>query len=228
MDETTSISAVTLLKAAQSDMERINRFALEPLSAEQVFTFKVNACDDQIDRDNERFTPQTLRQLAKLYIGKTVIFDHKWSAEDQTARIYDAAVVEEAGVTRLQVMCYMLQNDRTQSTIDAINGGILREVSVGCAIGKRTCSICGGNYSECGHKRGERYGGAVCSVLLEDATDAYELSFVAVPAQPGAGVTKNAGVQLLKTDAQQEAAQKHRNHQTQRAKARLQMYQKFI
>lgn len=228
MDVTTKSSAVMLAKASEDDLAKINSIALEPLTAEQVFVFKVNACDDQVDRDFEQFTPSTLRQLAKLFVGKTVIFDHEWSARKQTARIYAASVKQEDGIQRLQMRCYMMQNEQTQPTIDAIKGGILREVSVGCAVAKRTCSICGGEYRSCGHKRGEKYGGVMCSVLLEEAVDAYELSFVAVPAQSGAGVTKNAGVQLLKTDAQQEAAQKHRNHQTQRAKAKLQMYQKFI
>lgn len=228
MEETTKSSVVMPAKASEGDLAEINALALEPLTAEQVFTFKVNACDDQVDRDFEQFTPDTLRQLAKLYVGKTVIFDHEWSAEHQTARIYSASVKQEDGIHRLQMCCYMLQNEKTQPTIDAIRGGILREVSVGCSIAKRTCSICGGDYCRCGHQRGEKYGGALCSVLLEDAVDAYELSFVAVPAQRSAGVTKGASVQLLRTDAQLEAEQADREQHRKRAKARLQMYQKFI
>ena len=42
----------------------------------------------------------------------------------------------------------------------------------------------------CGHQPGKKYGGRLCYTLLEDPTDAYEWSFVAVPAQPAAGVTK--------------------------------------
>jgi len=37
------------------------------------------------------------------------------------------------------------------------------------------------------------YDGTSCIVSLSNATDAYEVSFVAVPAQPGAGVTKTYG-----------------------------------
>ena len=40
-------------------------------------------------------------QLAKLYIGKTVLLDHVWSAKSQTARIYNAYVSGEGDVKRL-------------------------------------------------------------------------------------------------------------------------------
>ena len=50
------------------------------------------------------------------------------------------------------------------------------------------CSICGEDINTCAHKKGEVYGGKVCCAELVNAQDAYEWSFVAVPAQPRAGV----------------------------------------
>ena len=56
--------------------------------------------------------------------------------------------------------------------------------------------MCGADQREkpCGHKKGRYYGGKGAKVLcyhsLEEPTDAYEWSFVAVPAQPKAGVVK--------------------------------------
>lgn len=53
------------------------------------------------------------------------------------------------------------------------------------------CAICGAERGQdCGHKPGEIYDGARCFFELEEAVDAYEFSFVAVPAQPRAGVVK--------------------------------------
>ena len=43
-----------------------------------------------------------------------------------------------------------------------------------------------------GHIKGEKYDGKPCVGDLIDPTDAYEFSFVAVPSQRGAGVTKSA------------------------------------
>ena len=55
------------------------------------------------------------------------------------------------------------------------------------------CSICGEDINTCAHKKGEVYGGKVCCAELVNAQDAYEWSFVAVPAQPRAGVLKRCG-----------------------------------
>ena len=44
-----------------------------------------------------------------------------------------------------------------------------------------------------GHVKGEDVDGVPCVGNLDDPKDAYEWSFVAVPAQRGAGVTKSAG-----------------------------------
>ena len=57
------------------------------------------------------------------------------------------------------------------------------------------CSVCGCDRTrnDCGHEKGREYGGQLCWADLEGARDAYEFSFVAVPAQPAAGVVKSAG-----------------------------------
>ena len=45
--------------------------------------------------------------------------------------------------------------------------------------------------SRCAHEKGREYGGKLCWADLVHATDAYEWSFVAVPAQKNAGVMKS-------------------------------------
>lgn len=182
-------------EASQEDVTRINRQTLVALKAEDVFTFRIAACDDQPDRDNEQFTAACLQGLAKLYVGKTVIMDHNWSAACQTARIYDAAVEPSGKANRLVLSAYMLRNDATAPVIASIEGGILREVSVGCRVAKAICPICGTNKREkwCEHLPGAVYGGVKCIVQLEKPTDAYEVSFCAVPVQPAAGVVKAYG-----------------------------------
>ena len=175
---------------SDEELTLINAQALKVLSAEEVFVFRIAAADDKIDRDFERFMPDTLRQLAKLYVGKTMIMDHSWSAGNQTARIYAADVEEADGVTRLILRAYMLRTAETAETIASIEGGILREVSVGCSVKEVRCSICGERYYSCDHRKGMEYDGNLCHGELRDAEDAYEVSFVAVPAQRGAGVTK--------------------------------------
>ncbi len=178
------------------ELPLINAQSLRELSEEEVFAFRVCAADDRVDRDFERFPPETLRGLAPLFVGRTMIMDHVWSAAGQTARIYAADVEQGAdGVSRLILRAYMLRLPATESAIAAIEGGILREVSVGCAIGKAVCSVCGADkrVAWCEHRPGAEYDGKTCHVDLCGAEDAYEVSFVAVPAQRAAGVVKQYG-----------------------------------
>lgn len=176
----------------EGDLAKINAQALRELKSEEVFAFRLAACDNQVDREFERFADETLEGLAKLYVGKPVLRDHNWSACTQTARVYDAQVVADGDVKRLVLSCYMVRTASTADTIAAIEGGILRECSVGCTVRRVTCSICGANQRTtiCEHWGGLEYDGKTCHFDLVDACDAYEVSLVAVPAQPEAGVVK--------------------------------------
>ena len=171
-------------------LEKINRQSRAALTAEQVYCFSVRLCDDRPDRDNERFDTDALPRLAELFIGKTGICDHSWSAKDQVARIFDARTEPEGEATILRAWAYMLRGEHTDPIIANIEAGIHREVSVGCAMPKTRCSVCGAAYGSCEHRKGEVYGGPTCCCVLSEPVDAYEFSFVAVPAQPAAGVMK--------------------------------------
>ena len=72
----------------EAELEQINEFSRKKLEAEEVYTFAVRLCDNEVDRDGERFEGETLEELAKLFVGKTGIFDHQWTAAGQMARLY--------------------------------------------------------------------------------------------------------------------------------------------
>jgi hypothetical protein len=195
------------------DLAAISQFSRKPLTAEEVYTFALRLCDNQTDRDGEYFDREGLETLAELFVGKTGIFDHIWSAKDQTARLYRAQVVEEPGVITeagepgcyLKGWAYLLRTPDNASLIQEIEGGIKKEVSVGCAVAEQVCSICGHDIRDrglCCHRKGEIYDGQRCMVKLAHPTDAYEWSFVAVPAQPKAGVVKSYGGTLRQVLAQ--------------------------
>lgn len=192
---------LSLKKAdAAADIELINRYSVKKLTPEEVYCFSLVLCDNDVDRDMERFTDTALEGLARLFLGKTGITDHRWSAENQFARLYHTETEVVKGKKNslgeplrvLRGRAYMLRNETTQPTIDAIEGGILKEISVGCAMSTATCSICGSDYGCCDHRKGETYNKRLCVCELSNPMDAYEFSFVAVPAQRGAGVTKTA------------------------------------
>lgn len=203
----TQVAATGVATAAQ--LEAINAQAKAQLTAEQVYVFSLRLCDDQIDRDMERFDTQALPGLAKLFIGKTGIVDHQWSSKGQVARIFEAQVVKDEDVTYIKAWAYIRRGGNGEEVIADIEAGIKKEVSVGCAMGRAICSICGGEYGSCGHQKGEHYDGALCCVILKEPMDAYEFSFVAVPAQRDAGVIKglSSGSRCLKDLAEEFGAQ---------------------
>ena len=174
-------------------LEAINAQAKAQMKAEQVYVFSLRLCDDQVDRDNERFATAALPGLAKLFIGKTGIVDHRWSAENQVARIFGTQVVTEGGISYIKAWAYIRRGGANDEIIADIEAGIKKEVSVGCAMGMAACSVCGSEYGTCGHCKGETYDGQVCCAILKEPMDAYEFSFVAVPAQRDAGVLKGMG-----------------------------------
>lgn len=182
------------------DLTLINKLSRKTLTAEDVYIFPVVMCDNEVDRDLERFTADTLKELADMYVGTTVITDHKPMASNQRARIFATSLETNESVkvengeplTKLIARVYMLNNQANEDVIANIEAGVLKEVSVGCNVARAECSICGKEFygPDCGHIKGKMYGEKLCVVRLQNAKDAYELSFVAVPAQRGAGVTK--------------------------------------
>lgn len=182
-------------------LAKINKFTHRELSADEVYVFPVILCDNEIDRDNEAFSIEALQKLAKLYIGKTGIFDHNPKGSNQTARIFDTEVITDLArntksgeaYTYLKATAYMVKTSANQDLIKEIDAGIKKEVSVSCSVEKHICSICGTNnkVKNCSHKKGRLYNGRKCYIILDNPTDAYEWSFVAVPAQVNAGVTKH-------------------------------------
>ena len=187
----TSAAGVGVPDAGQ--LEKINALAKGSLTEEQVYVFSVKLCDDQVDRDFERFDTAALPELAKMFVGKSGIVDHRWSAEGQLARIFDTEILEENGVTGIKAWAYIRRGGAGDEWIADIEAGIKKEVSVGCAMGRSVCSVCGGEYGSCGHRKGEYYEGELCCAVLKEPVDAYEFSFVAVPAQREAGVLKGMG-----------------------------------
>lgn len=190
-----------ILKAAEvgrqtveaEDLALINKQTLRELGPEEVFVFRLAACNNQVDRDFERFTDRALEALAPMFVGKSVLMDHTWRAGSQTARVYEAQVENAGTMKRLVLRCYMPRIEKNMDTINAIEMGIMRECSVGCALEDAVCSICGANQTKtcCAHVPGREYDGQMCTISLDNPTDAYEVSLVAVPAQPEAGVVKS-------------------------------------
>ncbi len=193
-------SGISPCTVTDEELKLINKLTVKELSAEDVYTFNVILCDNEVDRDCERFDIAALEKLAELFVGVTGIFDHNPGSGNQTARIFTASCERVAGkITScgdeyicVKAKAYMPRTDKNADLIKEIDAGIKKEVSVSCAVNRFICSVCGEDMrsGKCPHKKGESYSGKVCHCILSDITDAYEWSFVAIPAQINAGVTK--------------------------------------
>ncbi|MDR2687404.1 MAG: hypothetical protein LBB75_06600, partial [Oscillospiraceae bacterium] len=115
---------------AQEDLALIHRWTRRELAADEVYVFQANLCDNEIDRDGERFTRAALEKLAELLVGKTGLFDHSGKSGDQVMRIYAAQALED--VTRanslgepycaLNARAYLLRGGENEALIRAIDG----------------------------------------------------------------------------------------------------------
>lgn len=186
----------------ENQLELINQYTRRALTLEEVFVFSIILCDNEIDRDLERFPTESLEKLGDLFLGMTGVFDHTPKAENQSARIFEARLDVSGEVNSLgepycclKAWAYMVRCDKNNDLILEIDAGIKKEVSVGCAVESILCSVCHQDQKtgSCNHQKGSVYDGQMCHHLLINPTDAYEWSFVAVPAQKKAGVVKRHG-----------------------------------
>ena len=188
----------------EAELKAINKYTMDPLAADEVFTFKAVLCDNDVDRVFDQFTQKALQDMQKLFLGKTVIKDHHRSTDGQVARIYATELVQGSKTmksgelyTQLVAHCYMVRTASNADLIAEIKGGIKKEGSVGFAPESAICSICGTDNvkSYCRHWPGKAYdkdgGKETCTFKLTGVKDAYEFSLVAVPAQRAAGVSKS-------------------------------------
>ena len=145
---------------------------------EEDYTFTIKLCDNKIDKNYERFSSGCLEKMAKMFVGKS-----GYVGENQVAKITSVEVVKEKFPYDrwLKATATMPRTRGSEKLIEQIERGEKKEVSIGCSIKTRTCSICKDTEGKCNHKPGEYYNGILCYVTLDDPQDVYEWAFVERP-----------------------------------------------
>ena len=171
-----------------NDLALINSMAHKNYSAGEVYIFSVVLCDNDVDKDFEYFDSDALEKLAGMFVGVMGIYDSDPFKENQNPRIYRCRTEKlstkqtayGAEYVRLVADAYIPVSEANKNLISTIDSGIKKEVSIGCGIGKCSCSICTENMRTggCKHKKGKIYNGKVCCGILKSPTDAYEWAFV--------------------------------------------------
>lgn len=193
----------------------INRFALVPLSAAEVYVRGVRLANDAYDRTYERFPREYLERFAETLPGKALLLSHQ-TGSVPLGLWFDAGVrasrAGEPGEWSLEAWFYLPVTPENQPIRAAIDAGVLRYCSIGYRYDQLRCDGCGLSYFECPHYRGQplpgggratfSYGGELAKV------EAREGSLVYLGAQYGAEVIKEESVEgsdLLKRIEQGEA-----------------------
>jgi hypothetical protein len=116
----------------------------------------------------------------------------------------------------------MARTESNKDLITDIEAGIKKELSVSLRIGGAICSICKMDQFQtmCKHWPGREYDGQTCHMQLTDPKDAYEVSFVAVPAQADAGVIKE--FQKAEDSPTEEQQQETKSNKDLEVKLKLQ------
>lgn len=173
------------------------------IKQDELFTYKVVLCDNLVDRDFEMFSHKALENVAELFKGVIGIEDHNPSVKNNHSRIYKTELVVDTSKQNnfgenyecVVAYAYTLNNDKNKTLIDEIKSGLKKEVSIGFENLTKVCSICGKSVWECDHIIGHKYdydnNEKLCVGIIDSVDDAYEWSFVSIPAQRGAGITKN-------------------------------------
>lgn len=126
-------------------------------------TYKTVIYDNLVDRAGDKATHQFLEELAIKMIGKPILKNHEHNVDDVVGRIVDACVKAEGDYEYIEADLSV----REQYAIEKIEKELYKEVSASF---------------DAEQKREEDY------VSLLSCTDAYEVSFVAVPCLRGASI----------------------------------------
>lgn len=184
------------------DLEKINRHTLDPVTAEDIFTFSGNCSNDRMDAYFTRMDPTTtLRNYAEdLKNGVSLQEGHNIHVNPY-GRSYDGEVVtsgDDTGISSsVRGSWYIMRNltvngNKTDDTIRQIRAGIIRDMSVGFGGGSYRCGSCGKDLydSDCPHIPGlEDEHGRVSFAWIVDAR-LREVSTVYKGATPGAYIDK--------------------------------------
>jgi hypothetical protein len=123
----------TLKELGAGDLELINSFALKTLTAEDVAVYVGKIANNQIDRDEERFSEEVLADFAASLPGKSLLEGHRWGPTG-LGRFFKAWMQEddETGVTWLMASFYLPRGvQESDEMIRKIDTGAAWAMSIG-------------------------------------------------------------------------------------------------
>ncbi len=175
------------------DMEAINEHTLNPVTAEDVAVFRMDLCNDQIDRHISRFPAEELKHINDdLIVGKPLMELHDMPGgglftsnrgSQPVGKFFRSQIVKENGTVSVRPDVFMLRGAGDDDLIAKVEAGIAAGTSISFALDKPECSICECDIRDCTHMPGEETDGEQCHVVLREVTDVFEGSIVPLGSQ---------------------------------------------
>lgn len=109
----------------------------------RTFVFDIILCDNDINKDNEKFSIKALFQMEKLFIGKTGFCGFDYQGKNILGRIFNCKVEcdFDRSTTDGEPYCYLkatafikIDTPAKDDIASAIRKGYYKEVNVGCSV----------------------------------------------------------------------------------------------
>ena len=177
----------------EEEISKINDLTNIDIDPQAVFVFTLESAGQEVDRSHDQFTLKALKEMAEMSVDKPFLRNHDWSTESVIGKIFDATVKNKTLIQKV----YVPNTAKNEDMIDGILSGIYNKVSVGFALdpAEYVCSSCTKSlYSrDCPHYPGSKDAkGELVIAQIKGVADYFEISNVAVPAQPKAGIRRSA------------------------------------
>ncbi len=189
------------LSLTDDRLAAIRRLALEDLRPEDLYVRWAVVCNDQLDRDHERFSPDVLQGFARTLPGKALLVGHQHQSAPE-GRFFEAWLEQAGDATNLLAGFYIVKTQQNEHLRRQIDGGVYKYVSVGFTCEDLLCDLCGKSIRgpECPHIPGRSYDGKTCTATWHGSAEAAEGSIVYLGSQRGAEIVKAAGARPTTDD----------------------------
>lgn len=180
------------VSASDEDMAAVNAHTLNPLTADKVAIFRMDLCNDQIDRHVSRFPTDELKAINEMIVGKPLMELHDMPSQglfgstrgsQPVGTFFRSQLAQEDGKLNVRSDVFMLRDAGDDNLIAKIDAGVAKGTSISFALDRPECSACGCDIRDCAHMPGEDVDGKLCHVILKEITDVFEGSIVPLGSQ---------------------------------------------
>lgn len=141
-------------------------------------TFDITLVYNVIDKDFEKFSNESLLDLAQRYIGERCFYDTPFGYID--CKIDNTEIYHFGEVNYVIASCYIPKTEAAEHVLKMFQQGKIKQASISCSVNKKICSICGRNniVDVCEHIPGKTYNNKLCYHSLDNVLQVYEWSLV--------------------------------------------------